>query len=88
MKSPKISMSQIDKKIAARIRTARQDSELDADWVAERLGMPKDVYQALEAGELFVRAIILARLSTILNRKVSWFYADCPGQDVFSKTRA
>ncbi|MEL7042287.1 MAG: helix-turn-helix transcriptional regulator [Pseudomonadota bacterium] len=85
MSSPKISTSEIDKKIAVRIRAARQNMQLDADWVADRLGITPQAYQALEAGELYIRATTLARLSIVLQQRVSWFYADCPGQDVFAK---
>ena len=85
MKSPRTSTSQIDTKIAARIQSARHDLQLEADWVADRIGVTEDVYRALEAGELYIRATIIARLSIVLNQKISWFYADCPGQDMFTK---
>lgn len=85
MGSPKTSMSQIDEMIAARIQYERQALKLEVDWVAERIGVTTNVYRAIEAGELYIRAPIIARLSIVLNRKISWFYADCPGQEVFTQ---
>ena len=80
--------SEIDKHLGARIRFARMELGLSPERLAEMIEVDPDVVKAMEAGELRVSALRLARISRNLDKPLSWFFDGLPGQEVFEDKKS
>lgn len=78
-------MRTIDKHLGMRIAQARSDSGVSPDAVAAALEVSVADYDALERGEQRVSAFVLANVSRLFGRSISWFYEGLPGQAVFNR---
>lgn len=78
-------MRTIDKHLGMRIAQARSDSGISPDAVAAALELSVADYGALERGEQRVSAFVLANLSRLFGRSISWYYEGLPGQSVFNR---
>ncbi|MEM9570352.1 MAG: helix-turn-helix transcriptional regulator [Pseudomonadota bacterium] len=78
-------MRTIDKHLGMRIAQARSDSGVSLDEVAAALEVSVAEYAALERGEQRVSAFVLANISRLFGRSISWFYEGLPGQSVFKR---
>lgn len=83
-KKGKSQVSKIDQHLGKKLAEAREALALSPSQVAEAINVTTEDYLALESGSVRIRALHMARLSRVLNQRLSWFYADLPGQSVFS----
>ena len=79
--------SEIDKHLGARIRFARMELGFSAERLAAMIDDDLDLVKAMEAGELRVSALRLARISRNLDKPLSWFFDGLPGQEVFDDNK-
>ena len=73
----------IDKHLGGRIREAREARGLAVERLAHLMEDAPDVLTAMEAGQMRVSALRLARISRSLGMPLSWFFEGLPGQEVF-----
>lgn len=62
---------------------ARRDADLSIDDLAERIHYQTADIAAMETGKQRVPSLALARISRVVEKPLSWFFEDLPGQDVF-----
>ena len=75
----------IDQHLGARLAEARRSSGISLIAAAAAANMSGPEYTAIETGKTRIPAFVLARLSRLFGRPVSWFYQGLPGQAVFDK---
>lgn len=69
-------VTDLDRAIAKRIRTFRDDSKLTQPNVAAHLGITYQSYQKMEAGQHSFRASTLDRLAQLYNKRLFEFMGD------------
>jgi transcriptional regulator with XRE-family HTH domain len=68
----------LDRRIAARVRTLRASGGLTLDALAERSGVSRSMISLIERGESSPTAVLLERLATALNVPLASLF-DAPG---------
>ncbi len=63
----------VRRKLAERLRDARQQRGLSQSFVAQRLGVPRPAISHIESGQRRVEAVELAILAEMYGRTVSYF---------------
>jgi transcriptional regulator with XRE-family HTH domain len=64
------------KRLAERLRTAREAAGISQDSVAQTLGVPRAAISQIEHGNRRVEAIELARLAKLYKKSLSYFADD------------
>ena len=75
--------SAIDKHLGKRIASSREAADLTLESLAEMIDYQPEQVAAMEAGTERVPSLALARISRVVDRPLSWFFEDLPGQEVF-----
>ena len=76
-------ISEIDRHLGERIANARQAAGVAPEKLAEQIEIDAQALSKLEAGNMRVSALVLARVARALSTPLSWFYSGLPGQQVF-----
>lgn len=72
-------MSDADRKrLAERLRRAREDADLSQGEVARKLGLPRPAISQIENGNRKVEALELGRLAKLYDRPLSYFADEEP----------
>lgn len=56
---------------------------MDVNALAREINLQSDEIEAMEAGEVRIASLQLARIARVLDLPLSWFFAGLPGQEVF-----
>jgi len=79
-----ITLSELDQQLGARLRIARNLSELSMDEICTQIGLSRTDVLAFEAGRKRISAKWVAQFATLLNVEIRWFFgfdASAPGAD-------
>ena len=82
-----LSASDIDRHLGGRIYEARTQRGRDQNAIAELIDSDVATVAAMEAGEIRIASVALARIARALDLPLSWFFSGLPGQDVFESDR-
>jgi len=69
------------KRLAERLRSARESAGISQDAVAQTLGVPRAAISQIEHGNRRVEAIELARLAKLYGKSLSYFADDGTSQE-------
>nr|WP_070960287.1 helix-turn-helix transcriptional regulator [Hyphomonas sp. Mor2] len=83
-----MSGSDIDRHLGRKIKDAREQAGRTQAELAQRLQIEESTLEAMEAGEVRIASLNLARIARDLELPLSWFFEGLPGQDVFDAPRA
>lgn len=83
-----VSGTEIDRHLGRRISQARSQRGLSLDALAQQTETSAQDIADMEAGEVRIASLRLARIARTLDMPLSWFFAGLPGQDVFDAPRA
>ncbi|MEO0449322.1 MAG: helix-turn-helix transcriptional regulator [Pseudomonadota bacterium] len=79
-----ITLSELDQQLGARLRIARNLSELSMDEICTQIGLSRTDVLAFEAGRKRISAKWVAQFATLLNVEIRWFFgfdSSAPGAD-------
>lgn len=82
-----MSGSEIDRHLGRKIMEAREQRGQTQAALARRIDIEPAVLEAMEAGQMRVASLQLARVARQLDLPLSWFFDGLPGQDVFDAPR-
>ncbi|MHA7859754.1 MAG: helix-turn-helix domain-containing protein [Henriciella sp.] len=71
--------------LGKKVRAARLALGMSVQELAIMIAMSEDEILEIETGSVYIKARLIAELSTLLNKPVAWFFDGLPGQEIFRR---